>query len=373
MMASKRKIFYIISHIHKSLGFEWAAMGLKDSFDLTFILLNEGNSLLEEFLIEKGIRVVRIKYRGKRDILRTFIFLYRLLRKEEPAVVHAHLFDASLLGLTAALLAGIQKRIYTRHNSTFHHIYFPAAVKYDRWINRMSTHVVSISQATDRVLIDMEQVPKNKIRKIPHGFVLETFTNVEASRVDYIRRKWGIPSGSPVIGVIARHIEWKGIQYIIPAFKKFLEQFPTACLVLANATGPYHKEICELLEGVPEQRIIFIPFEDDVAALYQVFNFYIHTPIDPLCEAFGQTYVECLAAGIPAIVTLSGIAAEFIQHEVNALVVDFKNSEQVYNSMIRLANDPLLSSRLSEIGNRDVFSCFQVDSMIDSLKNLYDA
>ena len=368
----QKHIVYIVSHVHKSLAFEWIATGLKNNYKLTFILLNASSSALEDFLIQHHIEVKRISYRGKQDFPLAFIKAFFFLLFKRPQIVHAHLFDAQLIGLTAAWLTGIRKRIYTRHNSNYHHVYHPRGVRFDLWSNRMATRIISISEATNKTLLQLEHVSLSKIVKIPHGFELNVFTQVPSERTELIREKWKIQRTRPVVGIIARHIEWKGIQFIIPAFQKFLNENPSACLLLANASGPYHDVILELLKSIPNDRIILIPFEEDVAALYSVFDLYIHTPIDPICEAFGQTYVEALAAGLPSIFTLSGIAAEFILHNQNALVVEFKDSEGIYLALEHLWNDNELRKRLAEKGRQDVFSQFGVEHMLTSLKRLYD-
>lgn len=369
---AQKHVVYIVSGVHKSMAFEWIACGLMNDYKLTFLLLNESPSPLEEFLTYHQIHVKRIRYRGKQDFVFAFIRTFIFLLFKRPHIIHAHLFDAQLIGLTAAWLAGIHKRIYTRHNSNYHHVYHPRGVRFDIWSNRMSTEIISISQATDKTLLELEHVPQSKVVKIPHGFDLNVFTEVSFERTEHIREKWRIRKQHPAVGIIARHIEWKGIQFIIPAFQKFLNENPSACLVIANASGPYHSVIKELLKSIPADRAILIPFEEDVAALYAVFDLYVHTPIDPICEAFGQTYVEALAAGIPSVFTLSGIAAEFIQHDRNALVVDFKDSEGIYHELKRLWTDNHLREHLVENGRQDVFSQFGVERMLALLKKLYD-
>lgn len=366
-----KSVCYIVSDVHKSLGFEWVALGLKDKYDLTFLLLNPIDTPLEQFLKTNGIRVMRISYHGKSNFVAAFWKTLKLLRQLKPDVVHAHLLDAQLIGLTAARMTGIRKRVYTRHNSNFHHAYFPRGVKYDRWSNNLSTHVVSISQATDYTLRTLEGVVDSKIRKIPHGFDFDTFTNVSPSLVDEVRHKWKIPAGRLVIGVVARHIEWKGIQYIIPAFRTLLETHPTAVLVLANASGPYHKTIEESISDLGDS-VIQVPFENNVAALYKTFSIYVHTPTDPVIEAFGQTYVEALAVGLPAVFTLSGIGREFIKDGENALVVGYKNSEEIAKALLRLSSDESLRDRLRNKGKEDVFLHFGIARMIAQLEQLYD-
>ncbi len=368
----QKHVVYIISHVHKSLAFEWIAEGLKSNYKLTFILLNASPSALEDFLIHHQVEVKRISYRSKQDFPMAFVKTFFYLLFKRPQIVHAHLFDAQLIGLTAAWLTRIRKRIYTRHNSNYHHVYHPRGVQFDRWSNRMATDIISISQATDKTLLEWEHVPFSKVKKISHGFDLNVFAEVPLERTEHIRKKWHIQNQHPTVGVIARHIEWKGIQFIIPAFQKFMNENPSAYLVIGNASGPYHNTIKELLKLIPTDRTIVIPFEEDVAALYSVFDIYVHTPVDTICEAFGQTYVEALAAGIPSIFTLSGIAAEFIQHDRNALVVDFKDSEGIYHALTRLWMDRELRNHLIENGRQDVLSQFGVGEMLTSLKRLYD-
>jgi len=368
----RKKIGYIISHVQKSLAFEWIAEGLKKKYDLSFILLNAEGSPLEDFLLANGIKTQRIYYRSKKDFFTAFIKTFFFLIKSRPNIVHAHLLDAQLIGLSAAKFAGIKNRLYTRHNSNFHHVYHRKGILLDRLSNWLATQIVSISYATDFTLTQLEKVKASKIVKIPHGFDMEIFENISAERKMAIMKKWGIEDSKPIIGVIARHIEWKGIQFIIPAFKKFLNDHPSATLVLANATGPYHKTILMLLESIPRDRFVLIPFEEDIAALYSFFDLYVHTPIDPLCEAFGQTYIEALAAGVPSIFTMSGIANEFIEHEKNALVVPFKNSNAIYQSLLRLWADVSLREKLISYGRHDVISKFELPSMLAALNKIYE-
>jgi len=368
----QKKIIYVVSLVHKSLAFEWIASALKNDYKLSFILLNSSNSALEEYLKLNQVEVTRINYAGKKDFIQAFFNLFFIFLKKKPDIVHAHLFDAQLIGLIAAWLLRIKKRVYTRHNSNYHHVYHQQGIRYDRWSNRMATQIISISQATDKTLLQLEQVPHRKVIKIPHGFDLNEFAKVTNDRIIRVLEKWKISNGQFNIGVIARHIEWKGIQYIIPAFQKFLKEDPKARLVLANASGPYHEKIVDLLKSIPTDRFILIPFEEDVAALYSIFDLFVHTPIDPICEAFGQTYVEALAAGVPSLFTLSGIAEEFIVHERNALVVKFKDSDDIYLALMRLSKNTELRIHLVKNGKQDVFSRFGVARMITSLRKLYE-
>jgi glycosyltransferase involved in cell wall biosynthesis len=171
--------------------------------------------------------------------------------------------------------------------------------------------------------------------------------------VEALRRKYFVDRKPyPVAGVISRFLQLKGIQYIVPAFKMLLERFPEAHLVIANAKGPYRPEVDRLLAGLPDGSYTTVTFEKDIAALYRLFDVFVHVPVDPWAEAFGQIYIEALVSGVPSVFTLSGIAHDVIRDEYNALVVDYKQAAPIYDAVVRLVNDRELAGRLAEHGRK---------------------
>ena len=141
-------------------------------------------------------------------------------------------------------------------------------------------------------------------------------------------------------------------------------------MILANANGNYKSEIKNLLSQLPTKSYLEIPFEEDIFSLYHLFDIFIHVPINKEIEAFGQTYVEALAAGVPSIFTLSGVASEFIKNGENALVVDYQNSDEIYEALKRLLRGNNLRSKIIKNGITSV-NQFQVKIMIKNLETLY--
>jgi glycosyltransferase involved in cell wall biosynthesis len=368
----KINVTYIISNINKSLAFEWIVSDLdKDKFNLSFILLNPGNSDLENYLINNGITVKRISYNGKKNIPKAIIKTYLFLKRNKTNIVHTHLFDACIVGLTAAYIARTSKRIYTRHHSDFHHTYHPRAVRWDKISNFLATDVIAISEVVKQVLLNKENVAAKKIHLVHHGFKTDAFSNIPPASVAAMKEKYNKEGKHPVIGVISRYLELKGIQYIIPAFKKLLIDYPDALLILANSNGNYKNEIEKLLKEIPAGNYIEIPFENDIFVLYQLFDVFVHVPIDFKCEAFGQTYVEALAAKTPSVFTLSGVASEFIVNRENALVVPYKDSDAIVTAVKLLIDNDKLASEITVNGEKEIRNRFGIDKMILSLEQLY--
>jgi glycosyltransferase involved in cell wall biosynthesis len=370
----QRRITYILFGIDKAPAFEWIIDKINTrKFQLEFILISgKKNTHIEAHCAANKIPFYLVDYYSKKDIPASIWKVYKILRKTQPHAVHAHIFEGGLIGITAAFLARIPKRIYTRHYSTYHHQFHPNGLKYDKIINRLSTHIIAICNNVKDILVDLENVPENKVFLIRHGFDLADFYTVSADRINIIKAKYNPRNQSPVIGVVSRFTFWKGIQHIIPAYKNILKKYPNALLVLANSNGDYKKEIKKQLEDLPVNSYIEIAFENDNAALFKLFDVFVHVPIDKNVEAFGQIYVEALATGTPSVFTLSGVSPEFVINGKNAVTVDFNNSNQIENAVTEILENKALKDTLIENTKMNLDKFFSLNLMIGSLEELYE-
>jgi len=372
-VSAKKKITYVISLVSHSLLFERTlALLNRDKYELTVVLLHSHKTEFESNIADFGISVYRIDYKSKKDIPTATARMGKLFRKIKPDIVHTHLFEGSLIGSVAARVAGIKRRVHTRHDATIHHDYFPSAVKYDKLINRLSTDIISITENVKNILTEKENAPAEKITVIHHGFRIEDFSELSSDESSEIKQKYSSIKGSPVIGVVSRFIEWKGIQYTIDAFVDVLKKYPSAHLVLANAQGPYDKQIRTKLESIPADRYTIIHFEKSAAALFSLFDIFVHVPVDDKSEAFGQVYIEAMAAGIPSIITRSGIACDYAADRENCLVVPYRNAPAISKAILELAENKTLSAKLRDNARKLAADEFTLERMITQLEKLYD-
>ena len=75
----------------------------------------------------------------------------------------------------------------------------------------------------------------------------------------------------------------------------------------------------------------------------------MHLPVTPGVEAWGQVYVEAMAAGVPLVCTRSGIGNELLVDGENCIVVNYRDADSTHEGLIRLASDSTL--RLSLVEN----------------------
>lgn len=368
-------IAYVISRVHHSKLFEWTADLLsKEKYRLVFILLNNEESPFEQRLRHAGFVVYRLPLNSKPDVLKDIWKIRSILKKERIDILHTHLFEAGVAGQLAGKLAGTERRIHTRHDAMIHHDSHPGAVKYDKLTNTLATEIIAITGNVKNILTRLEHVPEQKIRVIHHGFQLNEYAEVSEQRIAEVRRKYlGNAASSPVVGVVSRFIDWKGIQYIIPAFRKVLEQFPAAHLLLANAQGPYEEELLKALQDLPPGSYSRIVFESDVAALYKLMDVFVHVPVDERSEAFGQVYIEAMAARVPSVITASGIVPDCVRDHVEAIIVPFRDADAIADGILELMRDAELRAKLVYNASLMVHAGFSIDKMITSLETCYDA
>ncbi len=142
---------------------------------------------------------------------------------------------------------------------------------------------------------------------------------------------------------------------------------------MANATGNYETTLQKHLDTLPKESYVKIDFEKELFSLYGLFDYFIHVPIDPSVEAFGQVYVEALASGVPSIFTLSGIANEFIINEKNAMVVPFHDTQSIYESLIQLSENKELKQKIIVQGREEVINKFSLTHSLNKMYQLYES
>jgi glycosyltransferase involved in cell wall biosynthesis len=368
------RLLYIVAQPVRWIAFEWIARELdRREFELMFLLMNDGPPPLAPPLRALGVRYDHLQIRGRHQLGQAILFINALCRKCQIDIVHAHFTTACLAGLPGALLAGVKVRIHTRHHAgpfpRTHRSWWGAL--HDRSNNSFSTRIVAPSREVERALVERERVPMSKVVRIDHGFDLDSFARVPATEVTALQAKYGLSDSGPIIGVVSRY-EWiKGVHLVIRAFRSLLREYPQARLVLANARGNAAKGIRRELMSLPRKSYVEIEFEQQMPALYQLFDIFVHVPLAPEHEAFGQAYVEAWASGVPSVVTPAGIAAETVKNGQEACVIEFGSSEQILAGMKSLLAAPALRQLLRRNARRLARERFALLPMVRRLENLY--
>ena len=296
---------------------------LKDNeiSQVIFVISNSSNPLLAKIrLIDVPLRVLNST--TKYGIIGQSLLMFMHLLKHRPATLLTSGQFATFIGMPAAWLLRIKKRIYIRHHSNFHHKYnLRFGLILDRAMNSFSTHIVAVSQIVSNILVRKEAVNEDKITIIYNGIELNQFypNSMEPPYRDLQFK----------IGVISRLTEWKGVAYTARAFKEFVSRYPNSYLHIIGAKADDFDQVTQALEGVPNENYLIETLNLDIPEFLKSVNVLVHVPLEIDDEAFGIVYIEALASGTPGIFTISGVLNELSDPDLYFSVVPSRNQKAI--------------------------------------------
>lgn len=241
------------------------------------------------------------------------------MQQLKPDIVHCNLFDDSVPGLIAARSAGITIRVITRQDTGFHWLHAPRWMAWDRANTRRSTHVIAISEESRKFLIEKEGTPVEKISLVHNGIPPELHTAQDLQVIEGFRRRFGAEGRFPVIGTVARFIEWKGYPYLVGVAERIVRDHPDA-LFLFCGEGEQRAQIEEMVrEKGLSRNIVFTGWiaREQMASFYGMLDLYLHAAI---LEPFGLVYAEAMMNGVTVVSTPTGAALDAINNGSNGFL-----------------------------------------------------
>jgi glycosyltransferase involved in cell wall biosynthesis len=189
---------------------------------------------------------------------------------------------------------------------------------------------------------------------------------------DQTRADLGLAPGTLVMCIVANLIPYKGHGDLIDALGQAAPLLPTHWHMLVvgrdDGIGAALQERARQL-GLRDN-ISFLGARDDIPGLLDA------SDVGILCsheEGFANAILECMAAGLPMIVTRVGGNAEAVIDGETGLVVPPRDSKTLATAIVQLANDRALRTRFGAAGRQRVVTQFGVQRFIDSHRALYDA
>jgi glycosyltransferase involved in cell wall biosynthesis len=256
----------------------------------------------------KGWGVFALNTPSRKSYPTAFLRLWKLMRKEKPDIVHTHLFDPSLIGLTAARWQG-RKTVLTRHHSDAIH-QIPSVLKrrfflaLENYISGKADHIIAPSQMVGAFLIEKEGVTNEKVSIIPYGQTTERFDAVTREKVEAVKAELGI-GGSLALVNVSRLFHRKGHQYLFEAFSGLVRDGLNAVLYLVGE-GDFRGDLegmCKKLEIA--DRVRFLGWRNDALAIMAAADIIVHPSLE---DALSSVVIEAVMLEKPIITTdISGV------------------------------------------------------------------
>jgi len=354
-----KRIFYLITDLDvggaESMLFELAQRIDKNKF-IPEIGCLKGKGIVGEKLEALGIKV-RCFCVEKPWHIYKLLKIASFLKKGRFDILHSYLFHANIIGRICGRIAGIPiiiSSIRVCEKKKLYHLWM------DKITNWMVSLEICVSKEVKNFTIEKAGIPEYKLEIVENG--------ISDSFLDAVTSHRNKKAHSLVVGTIARLSRQKGIEYLLYAAKRVIEQFSDIAFIIAGK-GPLASQLKELsIELGISDKVKFLGFKNNIPELLSVIDIFV---LPSLWEGMPNVVLEAMAAGKPVIATDTGGSKDIIRSNVNGVLVEPENSEALAEAILKLLGDPAQRQRLGQSARETVKKRFSIDKTISKTEQVY--
>jgi glycosyltransferase involved in cell wall biosynthesis len=288
---------------------------------------------------KRGRQVYGLSCSARSQYPKAYRALGKLYKELDPDIVHTHLFDPSLIGLTVAKRQR-RKTVLTRHHSdAVHEIGSPLKREFylllDSYISRKADHIIAPSRMVRDFLVEKESVPDEKVSIIPYGQTTERFDDVTPEKVEAVKAELGMTKNLALVNV-SRLFHRKGHRYLFEAFAKLVKEGLDATLYLVG-DGNYRTELEQMTRefGIAD-RVRFLGWRSDALAVMAAADIIAHPSLE---DALSSAVIEAVMLEKPIIATdISGVR-DSLENGKYGLIVPPADSASFGNALTETINN----------------------------------
>ena len=226
-------------------------------------------------------------------------------------------------------------------------------IKVTQKIAEKADKIVVMTNSAAKLLMDLYNVPIEKIAVIPHGVHHIAFPSKTKAKV-----KLNL-EGRTVLSTFGMLNRDKGIEYAIAALPEVIKKYPKVIYLVLGATHPvvrreegevYRTKLEKMVEKLGLQDNV--KFYDKYLSLEELIDFlkatdiYVSPTLNPL-QAVSGTISYALSCACPIVATANQYATDVINHERGRLV-KFKNAKAIEKSLLELLGDKKLREEMKK-------------------------
>lgn len=345
------------------------AKGLAESGHEVTLCCMDGAFVDVEPLLDAGVEIVSLDAGTRHQRLAALPRLVRLARRSE--IVHCTIWDASLWGRIAAILA--RRPVVVAEHATDRSIHTSTRgasradwiAAHNRLLDRFTYATVACATGQREVLTS-EGVAAAKIVYIPNGLPLARVERVAAESPG--RAALGLPADAPVIMQVGVFRLEKNQLGALEAVAALREEGVEAHLAFAG-NGPLLAAVEERARELGgEGWAHFLGYRDDVPAVLACADLMIQPSA---ADAMPMTVLEAMALGVPVVATDVGDVRAMLADRAG-LCVPAGDPAALARACGELLGDAERRRRMGEAG-REIAARFDSSAMVGSYERLFEA
>jgi glycosyltransferase involved in cell wall biosynthesis len=342
----------------------------RSRYQMFFATLNPIAPWLRDYMQSQGVECFSCDCKDRAQYPLGLLRLAAFLRRKRVDILHTHLFEPSVIGLMAGVIARTRLRVLTRHYSDYHtRINKRWHVRLDQLCTRLSHGVIAVSQHTADHLTQTEGAPREKVQVVLNGIDFERVKLSDADARARIRREFAADDCYLLLIVARLHTE-KGHSYLFEALPKVRQRVTKPVRLLVAGAGTFEQAYKEEVRALGCQDAVqFLGFRKDSPDLMAAADLLV---LPSLAEAFGLVLTEALYLGTPVVATRIGGIPEIVDDGVDGILVPAKDSTALADAIIELLNDDDKRASLRGTGREKVMKRFDFKDMVRSYESIYN-
>ncbi|MGH9342626.1 MAG: glycosyltransferase [Terriglobia bacterium] len=291
----------------------------------------------------------------------------RLLRREQPQVVHSHMFWSSLFASPIAWACRVPVTVETLHGTEAWRKGWKANYMLDRAMTYFVSRYVAVCESDARFLRTKKRIPAREISVIHNGVDKRRFGVREGAR-NAIRHSLGFSETDVVLIVVARFHTGKGHRVLLDAMQRLLRPYPQLKLICLGE-GERETE----LRALCEQRglfgcVRFEGYQQNVAEWLSAADINV---LPTFYEGFPLTVLEAMASGLPTVASNVGGISEAIRHDIEGLLVPPGNSSDLADALALLLGSAVRRVEMGGAALRRLDDHFLLDQQVRCTEKMY--
>lgn len=304
----------------------------------------------------EGIRTIAVDMNRRISPFKDIVSLwklYRVLKKENPTIVHSITPKAGLLSMLAAKMARVPIRLHT-----FTGLIFPTStgltkkilITTDRILCWAATNVYPEGEGVKKDLINYN-ITKKPLKVLANGNVngIDTsffsLNTVSEETKQQLRQELGLKESDFVFVFVGRMVGDKGLNELITAFPAIHAQHPNAHLLLV---GNFERKLDPLLPQTEEvinnhPTIHAVGYKKNVKEYFAISDALVFPSYR---EGFPNVVMQAGAMGLPSIVTDINGCNEIIEEGTNGIIIPPKDVVALKSAMLEMIENKELYQHL---------------------------
>ena len=280
-------------------------------------------------------------------------------------VVHTHLLAANVIAKPVAACCGVPVRI--NHDHCNDKLTDPRrwALRADTMTNRLSTHVIAVSESTRTFVVEREGVPAERATTVHNGIDTEKYQPRPANRTD-VRKAFGIRDDAFVVAGIGRLTFQKNFALFLEIAAAIIKTHPEAVFIIAG-TGEDDATL-RAQAGPLGERVRFLGFVADTALLYPAADLLLLTS---RYEGLPITVLEAMACGVPIVASDLDGMREVLRDGDTAALVPAGDAAAFVARVEQLMTNRPLASRIAENALSLVRAKYSAPAMARAVESIY--